>query len=261
MSAEPCPPRGELTLILALAMAVTPFLNNAATVLVVAPIGASFAGSLGYRPEAFLMAVAIGAGCDFLTPIGHQCNTLVMGPGLSGTTPHGIGGSSRGYGMASRLSGARPPHMRSPRGERNPARRLAFWPGREARGRRWEIAGRPRGGATRYSLTNRSGGRASRLRVYRSGSGHRTLLSLGLILNGSERPMRRDGDGWWQATAAARAGDDYSFRLEDGTLLADPAAREMSGGAGWSVAPCRPCRLRLGQPRLARTAVGGGGDL
>ena len=27
------------------------------------------------------MAVAIGAGCDFLTPIGHQCNTLVMGPG------------------------------------------------------------------------------------------------------------------------------------------------------------------------------------
>ena len=28
-----------------------------------------------------LMAVALGAACDFLTPIGHQCNTLVMGPG------------------------------------------------------------------------------------------------------------------------------------------------------------------------------------
>jgi len=27
------------------------------------------------------MAVAIGAACDFLTPIGHQCNLLVMGPG------------------------------------------------------------------------------------------------------------------------------------------------------------------------------------
>ena len=27
------------------------------------------------------MAVAVGAACDFLTPIGHQCNTLVMGPG------------------------------------------------------------------------------------------------------------------------------------------------------------------------------------
>ena len=62
-------------------MAVTPFLNNAATVMVMAPIAATFATGLGYRPEAFLMAVAVGAGCDFLTPIGHQCNTLVMGPG------------------------------------------------------------------------------------------------------------------------------------------------------------------------------------
>ncbi|PLU59526.1 hypothetical protein BMJ22_32755, partial [Sinorhizobium medicae] len=61
--------------------AVTPFLNNAATVLVMAPIAASFATALDYRPDAFLMAVAIGAGSDFLTPIGHQCNTLVMGPG------------------------------------------------------------------------------------------------------------------------------------------------------------------------------------
>jgi di/tricarboxylate transporter len=75
------PPYGALALILVVAMAVTPFLNNAATVLVVAPIAAAFAQTLGYRPEAFLMAVAIGAGCDFLTPIGHQCNTLVMGPG------------------------------------------------------------------------------------------------------------------------------------------------------------------------------------
>lgn len=75
------PGYGALALILVAAMAVTPFLNNAATVLVMAPIAAGFASSLGYKPEAFLMAVAIGAGCDFLTPIGHQCNTLVMGPG------------------------------------------------------------------------------------------------------------------------------------------------------------------------------------
>lgn len=72
---------GAVALILAAAMAVTPFLNNAATVLVMAPIGAGFAAKLGYNPDAFLMAVAIGAACDFLTPIGHQCNTLVMGPG------------------------------------------------------------------------------------------------------------------------------------------------------------------------------------
>jgi di/tricarboxylate transporter len=75
------PPWGAVALILVAAMAVTPFLNNAATVLVMAPIAATFASGLGYRPEAFLMATAVGAGCDFLTPIGHQCNTLVLGPG------------------------------------------------------------------------------------------------------------------------------------------------------------------------------------
>ncbi len=75
------PPWGAVALILVTAMAVTPFLNNAATVLVMAPIAAVFAHDLGYRPEAFLIATAVGAGCDFLTPIGHQCNTLVLGPG------------------------------------------------------------------------------------------------------------------------------------------------------------------------------------
>ncbi len=75
------PPWGAVALILVAAMAVTPFLNNAATVLVMAPIAATFAQDLQMRPDAFLMAVAVGAGCDFLTPIGHQCNTLVMGPG------------------------------------------------------------------------------------------------------------------------------------------------------------------------------------
>jgi di/tricarboxylate transporter len=46
-----------------------------------APIAAGFAKTLDLNPDPFLMAVAIGAACDFLTPIGHQCNTLVMGPG------------------------------------------------------------------------------------------------------------------------------------------------------------------------------------
>jgi len=81
VAAQHLPPLGTLALIMIAAMAVTPFLNNAATVLVVAPIAATFAKSLGYNPDPFLMAVAIGAACDFLTPIGHQCNTLVMGPG------------------------------------------------------------------------------------------------------------------------------------------------------------------------------------
>ncbi|MEK0084384.1 SLC13 family permease [Benzoatithermus flavus] len=75
------PPLAALALIVMVAMAVTPFLNNAATVLMMAPIAASLAKQLGLDPDPFLMAVAVGAACDFLTPIGHQCNTLVMGPG------------------------------------------------------------------------------------------------------------------------------------------------------------------------------------
>lgn len=75
------PSVGALFLMLVAAMALTPFLNNAATVLIMAPVGASLAGKLGLNPDPFLMAVAVGAACDFLTPIGHQCNTLVMAPG------------------------------------------------------------------------------------------------------------------------------------------------------------------------------------
>ena len=67
--------------LMATAMACSPFLHNAPTVLVLAPIGVSLAARLHLGPDAFLMAVATGAGCDFLTPIGHQSNTLVMGPG------------------------------------------------------------------------------------------------------------------------------------------------------------------------------------
>lgn len=81
MVTDGLPAFASVAVIMIAAMAVTPFLNNAATVLVMAPIAASLAASLGYRPDAFLMAVAIGAGSDFLTPIGHQCNMLVMGPG------------------------------------------------------------------------------------------------------------------------------------------------------------------------------------
>ncbi|HYD67123.1 SLC13 family permease [Azospirillum sp.] len=75
------PPVGAVTLVLVTAMALTPFLNNAATALIMAPIAASLAQRLGMSPDPLLMAVAVGAACDFLTPIGHQCNTLVMGPG------------------------------------------------------------------------------------------------------------------------------------------------------------------------------------
>ena len=75
------PPIGALGVVLVLTMVITPFLHNAPTVLIMGPIAASLAVKLGLNVDSFLMAVALGAGCDFLTPIGHQCNTLVMGPG------------------------------------------------------------------------------------------------------------------------------------------------------------------------------------
>lgn len=70
-----------LGIMMVAAMTCSPFLHNAPTVLVLGRVAVSVAQGLKLGPDAFLMAVATGAGCDFLTPIGHQCNTLVRGPG------------------------------------------------------------------------------------------------------------------------------------------------------------------------------------
>ncbi|MBP6761088.1 MAG: anion permease, partial [Thauera sp.] len=56
-------------------------MNNAATAAVMAPIGLCAALQLDVNPDTFLMAVALGSSCAFLTPIGHQNNTLILGPG------------------------------------------------------------------------------------------------------------------------------------------------------------------------------------
>jgi di/tricarboxylate transporter len=70
-----------LAALMALTMLVANVLNNTATAVIGAPIAASMATSLQVSPDPFLMAVAIGASCAFLTPIGHKTNTLIMGPG------------------------------------------------------------------------------------------------------------------------------------------------------------------------------------
>jgi len=62
-------------------MTLSDVINNAATAVIMAPIGVSIATQMQWSADPFLMAVAVGASCAFLTPIGHQCNTLVMGPG------------------------------------------------------------------------------------------------------------------------------------------------------------------------------------
>jgi di/tricarboxylate transporter len=74
-------PRLVMGAVLLLTMLLTPLLNNAATVVIMAPIVIGIARQLEVSADPLLMAVAIGASCDFLTPIGHQNNTLIMGPG------------------------------------------------------------------------------------------------------------------------------------------------------------------------------------
>ncbi len=70
-----------LGLLMIVTMLLSDIMNNAATAVLMAPIGIEVAQGLGASVDPFLMAVAIGASSTYLTPIGHQSNLLVMGPG------------------------------------------------------------------------------------------------------------------------------------------------------------------------------------
>ncbi|HEY9018976.1 SLC13 family permease [Thiomicrospira sp.] len=70
-----------LAVILIVTMFLSDVMNNAATAAVMCPIAVGTSSALGVNADPFLMAVAIGASCAFLTPIGHQNNTLIIGPG------------------------------------------------------------------------------------------------------------------------------------------------------------------------------------
>ena len=70
-----------IVIIMILTMFLSDIINNAATAVIMGPLAATLAIEINQPVEPFLMAVAIGASCAFLSPIGHQCNTLVMGPG------------------------------------------------------------------------------------------------------------------------------------------------------------------------------------
>lgn len=70
-----------LATIFVITMTLSDVMNNAATAAVMCPIAIGTAGQLQVSTDPFLMAVAIGASCAFLTPIGHQNNTLILGPG------------------------------------------------------------------------------------------------------------------------------------------------------------------------------------
>ncbi|MGM0987639.1 MAG: SLC13 family permease [Pseudomonadota bacterium] len=70
-----------LVALFVISMVLSNVINNAAAALLMAPIAASLARGFDVSSDPFLMAVAVSASCAFLTPIGHQSSTLVMGPG------------------------------------------------------------------------------------------------------------------------------------------------------------------------------------
>lgn len=78
---EASSPAVMLALLMAVVMLLSNVVNNAAAAVLAAPVGIALARSMEAAPDPFLMAVAVGASCAFLTPIGHQSNTLVMAPG------------------------------------------------------------------------------------------------------------------------------------------------------------------------------------
>ncbi|MCL4272531.1 MAG: anion permease [Anaerolineales bacterium] len=75
------PPVAALIIMLVFTMFLSDLVNNAAAVVLTAPIAIRIAQGMDASIDPFLMAITIGASCAFLTPIGHQSNTLVMGPG------------------------------------------------------------------------------------------------------------------------------------------------------------------------------------
>ncbi len=75
------PPWAMLGVILVTTTLLSAVINNAAAVILMAPIAMGVAKTLGASVDPFLMAVAVGGSSAFLTPIGHQSNTIVMGPG------------------------------------------------------------------------------------------------------------------------------------------------------------------------------------
>lgn len=75
------PPWVALSLLMIATMFMSDVLNNNATTILAAPVSIDLANQIGVNPDPFLMGVAVAASCAFLTPIGHQNNTLILGPG------------------------------------------------------------------------------------------------------------------------------------------------------------------------------------
>lgn len=78
---QSAPPAATVAILMGGVMLLSNVVNNAAAAVLAAPVAISLSRGMDASADPLLMAVAIGASCAFLTPIGHQSNTLVMAPG------------------------------------------------------------------------------------------------------------------------------------------------------------------------------------
>lgn len=78
--------RSSPLLVVSLILFVTMVLTNimagqAATPIILAPIGLAIAKSTGLDPRLLLMTIALGCSLGFLTPLGHPVNVIILGSG------------------------------------------------------------------------------------------------------------------------------------------------------------------------------------
>lgn len=74
-------PRLVLVAIFAATAALSLFISNTATAVLMAPVALAVASALGASPYPFAMIVALAASAAFMTPVSSPVNTLVVGPG------------------------------------------------------------------------------------------------------------------------------------------------------------------------------------
>lgn len=75
------PPAVMVVIMLSIGIILTNIINNTAAAMLLSPIAISLASSMGVSPDPLLMAVCVGTSISFITPIAHQSNILIMGPG------------------------------------------------------------------------------------------------------------------------------------------------------------------------------------
>lgn len=73
--------KGILVVLMMITMVITNLISSTATAVLMGPIALSLGKFIGVSPDPFLIGVCIASSSAFLTPIGHQSNMLVMGPG------------------------------------------------------------------------------------------------------------------------------------------------------------------------------------